>query len=96
MGHRISISLIEVINHPDLDVAFNTIRHEPQFDGDEVLIERFASMQSNQENLHYLGSFSWDVEGDRLARDFNFFRNVEAHTEVMRFLFEHSIAFHVV
>jgi hypothetical protein len=105
MVSRIQISLQSLFNSTTIEVVLRTERGDPPNDNDprfqqQVAVVKFASTRSEFSNGPGYYEHTFDLSSHagviNLAADFNFFRDVERHTCLMRALLEHSISFEVL
>jgi len=99
MGYRITLSLLEVLQHPQIKVTIDT----EWFDLDDLDVQPTYHRVAVLSQLDKWGKpvpeakpFYMSVEGDQLGHAFNYFRHEDEHREFMRFCFEHSLCFRVI
>ena len=102
MGARISIDLQGFLNNPKIEVIFycqSLIDEAAVAAGEVKSPDLFQNakvrFKGHNDCTHYFDVTSYDSKVT-LEKDFNFFRNPELHTLLMRMLFENSIPFTVI
>lgn len=98
MGARIQINLADLVGNPDINVSMSTKILPPEGDDDRATTITTAGVAIHGTKSYH--SFVFDVTstptGFELSGDFNFFRDPERHSVLMRCLFECSVPFTVI
>lgn len=99
MGARIQIALADLVGNLDIHVSLSSKLLPPQGEDDSSTISTTAGVAIHGAKSY--NSFVFDVETGAdgcaiLTGDFNFFRDEERHSVLMRCLFECSVPFTVI
>lgn len=99
MGSRIVISLRSLLSIPGVNVKLSSEQHQDedgQYYTDDTATVGFTTGSGENEELT-VNQFDYTAYEGRveLSKDFNFFRDREHHSRLLRVLYEHSISFTV-